>query len=47
MPEHRGPLFLAARAATTTGEWQPLAGRPNAIHGVPVVGVTEYGAGLT
>lgn len=25
-PEHRGPLYLAVRAATPTGERQPLAG---------------------
>src|SRR5262245_22803223 len=36
-PEHRGPLFLAARATTPAGQRQPLAGRRNAIHGVPTV----------
>ena len=36
-PEHRGPLLLSSRAGTHGGEHQPLAGRRNAIHSVPVM----------
>jgi sulfane dehydrogenase subunit SoxC len=35
-PRHRGPLLLTARAQTPGGQRQPMAGRRNAIHGVPV-----------
>lgn len=36
-PGHRGPMFLAARATTASGQRQPRAGRRNAIHGVAVM----------
>jgi hypothetical protein len=35
-PRYRGPVLLASRAEGVTGQRQPLAGRRNAIHGVPV-----------
>ena len=33
---HRGPVLLTSRAETERGHRQPIAGRRNAIHGVPV-----------
>jgi DMSO/TMAO reductase YedYZ molybdopterin-dependent catalytic subunit len=34
---HRGPVLLASRATACSGERQPLAGRRNAVHGVPLM----------
>jgi Mo-co oxidoreductase dimerisation domain len=36
IPKHRGPVLLISRAETERGHRQPIAGRRNAIHGVPV-----------
>lgn len=35
-PRHRGPVLLASRAETRSGQRQPMAGRRNAIQGVNV-----------
>jgi DMSO/TMAO reductase YedYZ molybdopterin-dependent catalytic subunit len=35
-PMHRGPVLLMSRAETAGGRRQPIAGRRNAIYGVPV-----------
>ena len=34
---HRGPVLLASRAIARSGARQPLAGRRNAVHGVPLM----------
>ena len=36
-PAHRGPLLVCSPAANRAGQRQPLTGRRNAIHGVPVM----------
>jgi DMSO/TMAO reductase YedYZ molybdopterin-dependent catalytic subunit len=35
-PMNRGPVTLASRAVSESGEMQPMSGRRNAIHSVPV-----------
>jgi DMSO/TMAO reductase YedYZ molybdopterin-dependent catalytic subunit len=35
-PRHRGPTLITSRAQALTGERQPMAGRRNEVHSVPV-----------